>query len=68
MASNKSTQELSGLGSLDYSSVSEAVANLSGLEILIKNGLTNNGFKAENVLPKMVLQLRQGSLQLKRIH
>ena len=32
MASNKSTQELSGLGSLDYSSVSEAVANLSGLK------------------------------------
>ena len=30
MASNKSTQELSGLGSLDYSSVSEAVANSSG--------------------------------------
>ena len=30
MASNKSMQELSGLGWLDYSSISEAVANLSG--------------------------------------
>ena len=30
MASNESTRELSGLGSLDYSSVNEAVTNLSG--------------------------------------
>ena len=32
MASNKSTQELSRLGSLNYSSVSEAVTNSSGLK------------------------------------
>ena len=33
IASNKNTQNLSGLGLLDYSSVGEAVANLSGSKI-----------------------------------
>ena len=68
MTSNKRTQELSGLGSLECSSVTETLANSSGSKkVLIKNGLINNDLKSENMLSKIVLQLRQGSLQLNRI-
>ena len=66
MASNKSTQELSGLTT--PLSVKQSQIRQVRKEILIKNGLINNDFKSENMLPKMALQLRQGSLQRNRIH
>ena len=56
MASDTNSQKLSGLGSLDFSSVSKAVANSSGSKRkYIKNGQTDKDFRSGNMLLKMAL-------------